>query len=226
MKISKSKAIFQVILVFIAAFLGMIPLVWYIRLTDRLLFLTLRIPLYWVIVIVPLLIIDQEDKRIRDYMDFTKENLGKQVLVGFAIGLVMSIFLSLIPLLQRKQIVMGYRYNYKQFLEFLIEFIYYMIGVSLTEEFLFRGFIYKRLQVVFEKEYFVVIISSLIFGLFHLVNGNLIQPINTTLIGIFFCLCKLKIKNCTLLSLVIVHGVYNFLLTFWPSVLNMLGYFG
>ncbi len=38
-------------------------------------------------------------------------------------------------------------------------------------------------------------------------------------IGVFFCVCRLKIKNCSTLVLIIGHGVYDALITVFASVL-------
>ena len=38
-------------------------------------------------------------------------------------------------------------------------------------------------------------------------------------IGALFCLCRIKIKNCSTLSLVIAHGVYDAMITVWANVL-------
>ena len=64
-----------------------------------------------------------------------------------------------------------------------------------------------------------IIGSSVLFGVSHLFNGNIIQMLMTTGIGVFFCLCRLKIKNCSTLSLIIGHGVYDTLITVWSSTL-------
>lgn len=64
-----------------------------------------------------------------------------------------------------------------------------------------------------------IIGSSVLFGVFHLFSGNIIQMLMTTCIGAFFCFCRLKVKNCSTLSLIIGHGVYDALITVWASAL-------
>ncbi|HOA32639.1 MAG TPA: CPBP family glutamic-type intramembrane protease, partial [Clostridia bacterium] len=61
--------------------------------------------------------------------------------------------------------------------------------------------------------------SSLLFGLFHIFNGNIVQVIMTSFLGVLFCLFREKIKGCTLLSLIIAHGSYNAMIVLWVSVL-------
>ena len=62
-------------------------------------------------------------------------------------------------------------------------------------------------------------ISSVFFGVFHFFSGNLVQMVMTACIGAFFCFCRLKIKNCSTLSLIIGHGVYDALITVFASAL-------
>jgi hypothetical protein len=50
-------------------------------------------------------------------------------------------------------------------------------------------------------------------------NGNLFQVFMTAGIGALFCFCRLKIKNCSTLSLVIAHGVYDAMITVWANAL-------
>ena len=38
------------------------------------------------------------------------------------------------------------------------------------------------------------------------------------LLGVVLCLCRLKIRHCTLLSLVIAHGVYDALISVFASI--------
>ena len=64
-----------------------------------------------------------------------------------------------------------------------------------------------------------IIASSMLFGLFHLFSGNIIQMLMTACIGVFFCFCRLKVKNCSTLSLIIAHGVYDALITVLASIL-------
>jgi len=69
------------------------------------------------------------------------------------------------------------------------------------------------------SKWFAIIISSLLFGLFHIFNGNIIQIFVTAFIGFLYCVFREKIKGCTLLSLIIAHGVYDAMIVLWVSIL-------
>ena len=96
-----------------------------------------------------------------------------------------------------------------------------MGAVALTEEFIFRGFLYRKVHVLSGSSGVAVLVSSLAFGLFHIFSGSMVQIGITTLMGIFFCLVRSKVKNCTTLSLIIGHGLYNFLITVWVNVFGI-----
>jgi len=63
-----------------------------------------------------------------------------------------------------------------------------------------------------ESRWFPILVSSILFGLFHVFNWNLIQILLTMLMGIYWCVCREKVERCTLLSLIIAHALHNTLL--------------
>ena len=91
--------------------------------------------------------------------------------------------------------------------------------MALAEEFVFRGYIFHKLLEVKDSRWFAIIVSSILFGLFHIFNGNLIQVIMTSFIGFLYCVLREKIRNCTLLSLVITHGLYDGMIVLWVALL-------
>mgnify|MGYP003412235086 CR=1 FL=1 len=107
-------------------------------------------------------------------------------------------------------------YNYAW--QYIYDFIQCIGAVALVEEFVFRGFFYKKLETLFGSAVGAIIGSSILFGLFHFLGGNIGQIILTGFIGAIFCICRVKIKNCTLLSVIIAHGVYDALITVWLNV--------
>ena len=177
----------------------------------------LAIVTQWLLFLVPgvLMLINKE--RIRD-LGFTKKGWAKQVLAGLCIALVMSAILTVLP------ISLGLRYmiggtNYTQAWQFVYEFVYAICGVALAEELIFRGYIYNKIQHMQNNKWWAIIASSILFGLFHIFGGNVLQILMTALIGLLFCLCRERVKNCTLLSLIIAHGVYDALIVLWVAIL-------
>lgn len=177
----------------------------------------LGILLHWVPAIVPIAIMISKKERLRD-LGFSKEKLGLQIILGIIIALAMSFAFTLIPILLGFKDMVGST-TYTKLWQFIYEFAYRILGVAFAEEFIFRGFIFHKLLKINGSRKYAIIISSLLFGLYHIFNGNIIQVFMTSLIGIFFCLCREKIKNCTITSLIIAHGVYDALIVVLVAIL-------
>lgn len=73
------------------------------------------------------------------------------------------------------------------------------------QEFLFRGFYIARLRLVTKNRYFVVIYTSLIFGLIHAVFANKWLGLLTTLMGVFWSWYVYKTRN--LLPVIVSHAI-------------------
>lgn len=173
---------------------------------------------YWLIALVPLVLAAVCKDRAEEY-GFSRNKLLFQIGVGIAVGVGMSLVLTLAPhLLGLGAYVGGKPYQY--FWQFAYEFVYCTVAVAAAEEFVFRGFFYQKLFLLFEKDIAAVIGSSALFGAFHLLNGGLVQALITALIGAFFCLCRKRIRGCTTLSLIFAHGVYDALITVWGYVFS------
>ena len=90
------------------------------------------------------------------------------------------------------------------------------MSVGLFEEIIFRGIVFSVLASRFtnDKRGFLktYVVSSVVFGLAHLLNGfsmgTILQVGYTILTGGLFAFCLIKTKN--ILCCALVHGVYNF----------------
>ncbi|MDE7294352.1 MAG: CPBP family intramembrane metalloprotease [Oscillospiraceae bacterium] len=192
-------------------------------------FVLMRLPLglrmtsailtYWLIAAVPIIVAAVQKMRLSDY-GFSKNKLGMQILLGLAVGAAMSLMFTLIPHLLGfgEYFSSGKRYQYLW--QFVYELFYCVLAVGAVEEFVFRGFIYERIKNIGKNEMTAVIGSSVLFGLFHIFGGNILQMLMTAVLGAFWCVCRLKIKNCTILSLIIAHGFYDWLIVGWTAVLQ------
>lgn len=170
----------------------------------------LGILLHWVPGIVPIIIMILNKEKLRD-LGFSKEKLPRQIFIGIIIALVMSFVFTLIPILVGFKDMVGVN-KYTKLWQFIYEFFYRILGVAFAEEFIFRGFIFHKLLKINSSRGNAIVLSSLLFGLYHIFNGNILQVFMTSLIGLFFCMCREKIKNCTITSLIVAHGVYDALI--------------
>lgn len=184
------------------------PLVWR---------MVLAIVTYLVIAIVPFGVIIFHKDKWSDY-GFSKEKIGYQVLIGVAIALCMSFVFTVIPHLAGKSDWVNNQHQYQYMWQFIYDFVYYIFAIALVEEFIFRGFFYTKMEILFGSSAGAIVGSSILFGLFHFLGGNIVQIILTGIIGAIFCICRVKIKNCTLLSVIIAHGVYDALITVWLNI--------
>lgn len=123
-----------------------------------------------------------------------------------------SVVLTLIPHLIGLSDMVSTGKHYTHIWQFVYEFAYCIFAVGLTEEFLFRGYFFEKIRRI-SSTLIAMLLSSAMFGVIHIFSGNLLQVLGASLIGILFCLCKRKIKNCTTLSLAVAHGVYDALIT-------------
>lgn len=172
---------------------------------------------YWIIAAVPIMVMIFSKDKISD-LGFSKDKIGLQILIGALLGIGMSLILTLVPHLAGfgAYVDSGNRYNYLW--QFIYEFTYCTASVAAVEEICFRGFVFSKIKKISEKEIVAIIVSSVLFGLFHIASFNIIQIVMTTLLGIFWCVCRKYIKNCSTLSLIICHGIYDAMITVWVFV--------
>ena len=218
----KKKEVISLIIGIIGAMVGLYGLIVYNQVVLMSLSLGMRmvsmILTYWLIALIPIVVMLSNKDKLTDY-GFGKNKLCMQIIVGIVIGVVMSVVLTLIPhLIGLGEFVdNGKRYNYLW--QFIYEFLYCIFAIGLVEEFVFRGFIFEKTKRIGGKDIIAVTISSVLFGVFHLFSGNIVQMLMTAFLGALFCVCRLKIKNCSTLSLIIGHGVYDAMITVFASAL-------
>ncbi len=219
---SKKKEIISLIIGFVGTVAGLYSVVSFNRFVLMSLPIGIRmvcmILTYWLIALIPAIVMIVNKDKLTDY-GFSKEKIGMQIIVGILIGTVMSVLLTLIPHLIGFGEFADSGNRYKYLWQFIYEFFYCIFAIGLVEEFVFRGFIFEKIKRVAGKDIIAVIISSVFFGVFHFFSGNLVQMVMTACIGAFFCFCRLKIKNCSTLSLLIGHGVYDASITVFASAL-------
>lgn len=172
----------------------------------------------WIIAIVPIVIACINREKPSKF-GFTKVRLPKQILIGIALGLALSLVFTVTPILIGRRNFVG-EPMYTLWWQFIYDFAYKILTVALTEEFVFRGFIFEYILKLKNSRWLAIVISSLLFGLFHIFGGNIVQVIFTALLGFLLCLSREKIKECTIISLIVAHGVYDALINIWLVVIK------
>lgn len=174
--------------------------------------------MYWMIALIPIIIMLISKTSLKT-IGFEKEKIGIQVLIGIVSGLIIASAYFFVPYFMGYGEIVDNGTRYKALWQFIFEYVYLVVAVGATEEIAFRGTIYQQMKNLFENEWGAIILSSVLFGFFHMFSGNVIQIIMTTIIGFIFCIVRLKISRCTLLSLVFMHGTYDFLIVLYSSLL-------
>lgn len=94
---------------------------------------------------------------------------------------------------------------------FIRNAIFYILFVGPVEEFIFRIYVQETLQNLFTKhKWLAPLLAALLFGLWHFLNGSLMQVIFTFLIGLVFGYTRYFSKSCTYITLSLSHGCYDF----------------
>lgn len=136
----------------------------------------------------------------------------KQYLIGAGIALALSGAIAIIPALCGVSLV-GNHMDFSWF-SLVYDFLFFMLIIGPVEELIFRVYLQDAFVSIFSRcKWIGVILAALLFGLWHLFNGNLFQMLFTFGIGLVFGFAKYKIKDCTYISVAFGHGLYDFMNT-------------
>lgn len=91
-------------------------------------------------------------------------------------------------------------------------FFYYVVIVAITEEYVFRIFFQGELSVLLGRlRMLAPLISAILFAVIHIPQGNDDIVWMAFGCGLVLGYAKQYIKQCTFVSLVVAHGLYDFL---------------
>ncbi len=152
---------------------------------------------------------------VKEQLDFRG---AKQYLWGLAVFAFLSLTVAVIPILCGGSLIGG---HFEPSVGDIIYYgVFYIIFVGPVEELIFRGYIQELLAELLKKhKWLSAVIASALFGLWHIINGSFIQVLFTFAIGLVFGLSKYFIKNCTLISVSLGHGLYDFFNIIWRILL-------
>lgn len=167
-------------------------------------------PLFYILLVGIPLMVCRLMKSPVGKLGFQKGELLKQLLIGMEIFVVLSFFLTIAIFLlgDNKNILLSEKQNGIGTILYYV--VFYMLFVGMGEEILFRGYLMDRFCTLTHSGIWAVAITALMFGIWHFPNGqDFLQVILTTVIGAVYGLARLKIKNCSTLSLGIAHGLHD-----------------
>lgn len=167
-------------------------------------------PLFYVLLLGIPLILCKIMKNPIGTLGFKKEKLAKQVFMGVVIFAMLDLVITIavLALGDNKDILLPAKENRIGIIIYSV--VFDMVCAGLGEETLFRGYFIERFRTLTNSDIWAVVISALMFGIWHFPNGqDFLQVIMTALMGVVFGLARLKIKNASTLSVGISHGLHD-----------------
>ena len=179
--------------------------IWLINIYAVKLCLTLLVTAAYAAVAVIAMKLTAQEKKLLP----TKNRLWLQILIGVAFAAVLCFLMGIVPILCGTSIIGSHTEPSAGFLA--ISAVQDILFVGVCEEIVFRGYVQNQFEIWLKKcKWLAPLIAAILFGLWHIINGSLIQMLFTTLIGCVFGYSKYFIKDCTLLTVIIAHGLYDF----------------
>ena len=156
-----------------------------------------------------LIIIMIKYKKINSQND--KSSLTISILscsITLSFSFIFAIITANITFITSSQIAESFSYYNKicSNLGFILEFVSLLVIAPITEEILCRGILFNILKQKFSCP-ISIIISSLIFGLMHILAGGIILAVSATILGILLCLIYQTTKSMKLT--ILAHSVAN-----------------
>lgn len=134
----------------------------------------------------------------------------RHYLIGCVIALTLSLIIAVIPAICGFSLV-GKHTNWS-WSTLVFQLLFCILIVGPVEEFIFRVYLQDVFVSLFARHQWIgVTIAAFLFGLFHLINGNLVQVLFTFGIGLVFGFAKHMIKDCGYAGVAFGHGLYDFL---------------
>ncbi|MEN8905467.1 MAG: type II CAAX endopeptidase family protein [Clostridiales bacterium] len=136
-----------------------------------------------------------EGKKIKE-IGLTKFKYGyKNFILGFTMGSFAIVSIVTCLMITNSISIKLSDINLKLLISMIIEFMCFML-VGISEEIFFRGYCINVLKQT-KNKYFIIIVSSIIFGLMHSMNPNVsfLAVVNIVLAGFMFTLMYVKTDN-------------------------------
>jgi len=144
----------------------------------------------------------------RKITELSTRNIGKYLLVGLLLGLLVPSLSILVPYLRGEYIILSISNVTSIFLRDFAISIGFVIATAVFEEVLFRGVMFRLIE---EKlgSYLALIISSLIFGFSHLIfGGAFFAGFAVSIISIILTAAYMYTRN--LWFPIAIHFAWNF----------------
>lgn len=148
---------------------------------------------------------------------------------GVVLGIVLYLLQTLPPILFMHMSVPQYAVPF-DISSFLSRLLFLTLTVAITEELIFRGYIFTKLNQLVRSKWSVILISCILFYAVHLprtltINGTHIY--STFVTTILFCYYLYSFSKKSIIPLIIAHGLYDTLTAgygflIWNFIFSML----
>lgn len=152
------------------------------------------------------------EKRSVFDLGFYKAKMLFQILIGLGAAIVLAFLLGLLPILIGGSGASVIGSTITSTASAVISIITDIVFIGTTEELIFRGYIQRRINELTKHKFIGVLVAAALFGLWHIINGTWFQVLFTFAIGAVFGFLREYLKHCSLLSVMVGHGVYDALL--------------
>lgn len=92
--------------------------------------------------------------------------------------------------------------------------IWNAFSAAVTEELAYRGLLFTRFKKLSGNTAAAIAVSSVLFGASHFLVGDIQHIIMSTVTGVLLCSARAYLKNCTLISTMTAHFLYDFLMCY------------
>ncbi|WP_312650604.1 CPBP family glutamic-type intramembrane protease [Aminipila sp.] len=134
---------------------------------------------------------------------------------GLILGIVLYLLQILPPILIMKMDISQYGSQFDIY-SFLSKLIFLTVTIGFSEELVFRGFIFSKLNQLIKSKLLIILISSILFYCIHLTGTlaiNWTHIYSTSITTILFCGYLYLSKKKTILPLLLAHGLYDTLIS-------------
>ena len=170
--------------------------------------LLIKLGCYWLLIPVIGFSMRRHNEKLTD-IGFESINPAAQIVTGLVIALVMCFVLIAVPAMYTGR-TSGTGPEKISLLSSILGFISSVSGTALVNETVWRGIVYKRLNEQLHSVPLTIVITSILSGLLHYFSGSILSVVTSAIIAAFLCFCIIRIRHCTLLSIIIAHGIYEF----------------
>ncbi|MDY0828258.1 CPBP family intramembrane glutamic endopeptidase [Microbacterium sp. BG28] len=138
-------------------------------------------------------------------LGFTRARPARQVIAGILLAVLLLMLVVGVPALAGAEVggIVGAGQNTLWFA------LVSSLTVGVAEELMFRGYLLGRLRIALASRVGAIIVSSVLFGLLHLVSGDIVQVLVTACIGALLATARVVLPSCSLASVIVAHVLYD-----------------